>query len=136
MSTQTTLVETSTLLKKSGTVALDANGNGVLIFDPDNARQRWEITSVIVSTNQNAIATVVPQVTLAVNTTDLGTMSPANQRGGTWNGNQDTFAGQIDIGPCDFVSVIFAPPTGTSGTPLSGVLATAILTGTKYTRRS
>lgn len=136
MSTTAAVVETSTLLKKSGTVTLDANGNGVLTFDPDNARQRWEIASVIVSTNQLATATVVPLVTLAVNSTQMATMSPANQRGASWNGNQDTFTGQIDIGPCDFVSVIFGPPAGTSGTPMAGVLATAILTGTKFTRRA
>jgi hypothetical protein len=135
MSIPATIVETSTLLKKSGTVVLDGNGNGVLIFDPDNARQRWEVTSVVVSTNQAAIAGMVPVVTLAVNTVALSTMSPSNQRGASWNGNQDTFSGQIDIGPCDFLSIIFAPPTGSVGTPLAGVLATAIVTGTKYTRR-
>jgi hypothetical protein len=130
-----TLVETSTLLKKSGTVTLDADGYGILTFDPDNANQRWEVTEIIVSTNQNVGAAVVPVVMLGLNTTSLATMSPGNSQGQTWSGNQDTFTGVMNVGPCDFVAVIFAPPPGMSGTPMAGVLATAIMTGNKYTRR-
>jgi hypothetical protein len=130
-----TMVETATLLKKSGTVTLDASGNGVLLFDPDNANQRWEVTSVIVSTNQPVGATVVPLVTLARNTTSLSTMSEGNTEGMTWSGNQDVFSGQMNLGPCDFAAVIFAPPPGLVGTPMAGVLASVVLTGTKYTRR-
>jgi hypothetical protein len=136
MSTPAGIVETQTLLKKSATVTLDANGNGVITFDPDNARQRWEVTSLVSSTNQVAIATVVPVVTLAMNTPSLATMSQGNQRGSSWNGNQVTFQGEIDVGPCDFLSVIYSPPAGTVGTPLAGIQATAVVTGSKFTRRS
>ena len=128
------IVETSLLLKKSGQVTLDSTGNGVLIFDPDSARQRWEITSIVVTTNQASTASVVPIVTTALNSTAFSTMSPGNQRGATWSGNQDTWEGKIDVGPCDFFSVIFSPPTG-QGASLSGVICTAVITGTKYTRR-
>lgn len=124
------------LLRKSGTVTLDAGGHGTLTFDPDNAHQRWEVTGVVVSTNQDATATTVPVATLAVNTVSYGTMSPGNQRGASWNGNQDTFRGQLDIGPADFLTVLFTPPAGSAGAPLSGVVATAVVSGTKYTRRS
>lgn len=122
-------------LKKSGQVKLDSTGHGILTFDPDHANQRWEVTGIVVSTNQASTTTVVPQVTLAKNTTALGTMSAGNQAGSTWQGNMDTFSGLWSIGPCDFLSIIFAPPTGQSGTPLSGVIASAVLSGSKFTRR-
>jgi hypothetical protein len=127
--------EVQAQLKKSGQVTLDANGNGVLTFDTDNARQRWEITQVVVSTNQAATATTVPLVTLALNTSVLTHMSAGNARGASWNGNQETFTGVEDVGPCDFFAVMFSPPQGQSGTPLSGVIASAVITGSKYTRR-
>lgn len=123
-------------LKKSQQVTLDANGNGVIIFDPDNARQRWVVRQVVVTTNQGATATVVPVVTLAMNTAAFSTMSPGNQRGSSWNGNQMTFTGSEAVGPCDFFSVIFRPPNGQSGTPLAGVICTAVVTGDKFTRRT
>lgn len=128
------IVETALQLKKSGQVTLDSTGNGVLIFDPDSARQRWEITHIVVATNQSSTATVVPIVTTALNTTGLSTMSPGNQRGATWDGNQDTWEGLIDVGPCDFFTMLFSPPTG-QGASLAGVICSAIITGTKYTRR-
>lgn len=126
--------ETQAQLRKTGSVTLDANGNGVIIFDPDNARQRWVVTGVVVSDNQAATSTVIPVATIALNTTSLSTMSPANQRGATWSGNQDTFGGALDVGPCDFMAVIFSPPPGTGGSVLAGVICTAIVTGVKYGR--
>lgn len=128
--------EITSALKKSGQITLDASGLGVLTFDPDHANQRWEIDFVVVSTNQPATATTVPVVTLAMNTTSFGTLSPGNHQGATWNGNQETFSGRWDVGPCDFLSVLFSPPAGASGAPLSGVIGSAVVTGTKYTRRS
>lgn len=129
-------VEVSGQLIKSGHVTLDANGNGVLTFDPDNANQRWVVNSVVVSTNQSATATDIPIATLALNTTSLATMSTGNQRGATWSGNNDTFAGNMDVGPCDFLAVLFSPAIGQPSAPLVGVIASAVVTGTKYTRRS
>lgn len=129
-------VEIESLLKASKQTTLDANGNGVLTFDPDNANQRWEVEYVVCSTNQSAAATVVPVVTLADRTVSLATMSPGAQRGASWNGNQVTFTGSVPVGPCDYLSVIFAPPAGTSGASLSGVIVTAVVTGRKFTRRS
>lgn len=129
-------VETEGQLRKTGQVTLDATGNGVLTFDPDHARQRWEVTKVVVATNQAATATVVPVASCALNTTAFATLSAGNNRGQSWSGNQDTFTGQVDVGPCDFLAVTFSPPPGQSGTPLSGVIASAVITGTKYTRRA
>lgn len=125
-------------LKKTGSVTLDANGNGVLTFDPDHANQRWEVTSIVVKTNQPAAATVTPVATTAINTITLGTMSPGNQRGASWSGNQDTFTGLMKIGPCDFLTIIFSPPPGQAGAAavLNGVIATAVVSGTKFTRRA
>jgi hypothetical protein len=129
-----TWTETQAQLRKTGSCTLDANGNGVIIFDPDNARQRWVVTSVVVSDNQSATSTVIPVATVALNTTALSTMSSGNQRGATWSGNQDTFQGSLDVGPCDFMAVLFSPPPGTGGSALAGVICTAIVTGTKYGR--
>jgi len=126
-------------LKKSGQVTLTAAGTGVITFDPDNARQRWEVTSVVVKTSQAAAAAVVPVAPLAVNTADIGTLSPGNHRGSSWSGNQDTFSGLIRVGPCDYLTVAFSPPAGSTAAQiaaLAGVTAAAVVTGTKYTRRA
>lgn len=128
--------ETAGILTKAGQVTLDASGNGVIIFDPDNANQRWEVTNIDVSTNQNGTATTVPMVTIALDTVDLATLASQNQRGSTWSGNQDQWSGgTIDVGPCNFLSICFSPVPGASGAPLAGVLAKARIVGTKYTRR-
>ena len=128
--------ETAGQLLQAGQVKLDSSGNGVLIFEPSNARQRWVVSSVTVSTNQAATATTVPVATVAKNTTAAGTLSQGNNRGQSWSGNQDTFAGEIDISPADFLSILFSPAPGQSGSPLSGVIAYATVTGTRYTRRA
>lgn len=128
--------ELTSALKKSGQVKLDANGHGVLTFDPDHANQRWEVDFVVVGTNQPATATTVPVATLAMNTVSFDTLSAGNNQGATWNGNQETFSGRWDVGPCDFLTVLFSPPAGAAGAPLAGVIGYAVVTGTKYTRRS
>ena len=128
--------EIKSQLRKSGQVTLNSAGKGYISFDPDSMRQRWVVTSVVVTTNQNASSTVVPVATVALNSTDTSTASPGNLDSATWSGNQDTWDGEMDVGPCDFFSVLFAPPTGQSGAPLSGVICTAVIKGTKYTRRS
>lgn len=128
--------EIKSQLRKSGQVTLNSAGKGYIAFDPDSMRQRWVVTSVVVTTNQNASSTVVPVATVALNSTDVSTASPGNLDSATWSGNQDTWDGEMDVGPCDFFAVLFAPPTGQSGTPLSGVICTAVIKGTKYTRRS
>ena len=131
--------ETASQLKAPASVTLGANGTGTVSFSPDSANQRWVLDEVTMSTNQAATATVVPYATLALNTTDISTMSQGNQRGTSWAGNNDQFTGELDVGPCDFVSVLFYPPPGSTGpqiAALAGVIATAVVTGTKYTRRS
>lgn len=114
------VTEAAGQLRASGTVILDESGNGVISLSPDNARQRWEVTSVVVSTNQAAAATVVPVATVALNTSDIATLSDGNNRGQSWSGNQDTFAGKTDIGPCDNLSVGFSAPPGTASTTTTG----------------
>lgn len=128
-------VETQAQLKKSGNVKLNASGQGTIYFDPDTARQRWVVNTIIVSTNQAFSAGTVPTVTVALNSNDITTMSDGNGQGSTWSGNQDTYRGEIDVSPADFLSIIFAPPTGQSGTSMSGVICTAVITGVKYNRR-
>lgn len=123
----------------SGSVVLDSTGSGVITFDPANARQRWEVKAVRVSTNQAATATTVPVATMARNTTIASQLSQGNNFGASWSGNQDVFTGQMDIGPADFLSVIFAPPPGATAAQvaaLAGVTCYATVTGTRYTRRT
>lgn len=128
--------ESQAQLKKSGVVRLNSTGQGTIYFDPDTARQRWVVNTVIVTTNQAFSAGTVPTVNLALNSNDITTMSDGNQRGATWSGNQDTWTGEIDVGPADFLSIIFSPPTGQSGTSLNGVICNAVVTGVKYNRRA
>lgn len=133
------VTEVSSGLRYSAQVTLDSTGSGVITFDPSSARQRWVVDSVVVSTNQAATATVVPVATVALNTTVASQLSQGNNRGASWSGNQDVFAGQMDVGPCDFLSVIFAPPAGSTASQvavLAGVIAYATVTGTRYTRRT
>ncbi len=130
--------ETATQLRTSGKVTLNASGSGSISFTPDSSNQRWVITSVVVSTNQAATALCVPWATLALNTTDITQMSQGNQRGTTYNGAQNTFSGAMDIGPMDFVSVLFYPPPGATTAQinaLAGVICSVVVQGTKYTRR-
>lgn len=131
--------ETASQLRKSGQVTLDSGGHGVLTFETDSANQRWVITQIVINTNQPATATVVPQCTLALNTTDITQLSQANARGTSWSGNNDTFSASVDVGPMDFMSLLFFPPPGSTPTQISelaGVIAGATVQGTKYTRRA
>ena len=133
------VTEVSGQLHKAGQVVLDSAGNGVLTFDPASARDRWEVTSVVVSTNQPATATVVPVATVAKNTATVAQLGQGNNRGQSWSGNQDTFTGQVDISAADYLSVLFSPPPGaTAGqiATLAGVIGYATVTGTRYTRRA
>ena len=130
--------ETAGQLKQTGSVTLNAGGIGTVTFSPVNANQRWVIGKVVVSTNQDATAVVIPYATLALNTVDFATLSQGFQRGTSWAGNNDSFSGTMDVGPCDFFSVLFYPPPGSSPSQvaqLAGVIATAVATGTSYTRR-
>jgi hypothetical protein len=133
------VTEISGQLRYAAQVKLDATGNGVMTFDPASARERWEVTSVVVSTNQAANATVVPVATVGKNTLVASQLSQGNSRGSSWSGNQDVFSGQVDISPADYLSVIFSPPPGATNTQitaLSGVICYATVTGTRYVRRS
>jgi hypothetical protein len=128
-------VETQAQLKKNGYCTLNSQGQGVITFDPDSARQRWVVTTVVVKTNQAFSAGTVPTVQLALNSVTIPTMSDGNARGSSWSGNQDTWTGEVDVSSGDFLSVLFAPPAGMSGASLSGVQCTAVVTGVKYNRR-
>lgn len=128
--------ESEAQLKKSGNVTLNSAGQGTIYFDPDSARQRWVVNTIVVTTNQAFNAGTVPTVDVALNSNDITTMSDGNRRGATWSGNQDTYEGHIDVGSGDFLSIIFGPPAGQSGTSLAGVICTAVVTGVKYNRRA
>jgi hypothetical protein len=128
--------EVSGGLRKSGSVVLDASGKGVIEFAPSNGNQRWVITSVVVSTNQSSTASLVPYATGALNTTDISMLSPVNDFGATFDGNNDTLSGAKDVAPTDTFCVLFYAPPGQSGSSLAGVRASAVVRGTYYTRRA
>lgn len=117
--------EASGQLHKADSAIMDGTGGATLIFTTENARQRWEVTTVVVSTNQDPTVAPYPRAEVFVNDSS----SMGNSQGATWTGNQDTFTGTTDVGPCDNLIVVF-----TGGPP--GATATARLGGTKYTRRS
>jgi hypothetical protein len=130
------ITEVQGQLRKAGQVTLDSTGNGVLTFDPASARERWEVETVVVRTSQAATATVVPVATVGLNTVVASQLSQSNSRGQSWSGNQDIFSGRIDVGPCDYLSVIFTPAPGQNGSSMSGVIAYATVTGKRFTRRA
>jgi hypothetical protein len=117
--------EVSGQLRKAGSVVLDASGYGEILFDPENARQRWEVTAVVLSTSQPPAVTPIPQVSVYVNHPS----SPGNSQGSSWAGTKDTLKGLSNVGPCDFLAVVFS-----GGIP--GSVAFANIAGTKYTRTS
>ncbi len=130
--------ETASQLRVSGNCILDSSGNGAITFSPDNANQRWVVTSVLNATNQPQVSLVIPYCTLALNTINISQLSQGNQRGSTYNGQQNSFSGSMDIGPCDFVSALFYPPPGSTAAQIAvlvGVEANVVVIGTKYTRR-
>ena len=134
----TTFGETTGQLRSAGTTILNPAGQGTVYFSPGSANERWEVTYVGVSTNQPQATTITPIATLALNSNDTATMSQANARGSSWSGNQDAFTGLVHVGACDFLSVLFYPPPGATPaqiTQLAGVVASVVLTGTRYTKR-
>jgi len=128
--------EIASQLRQSQQVTLDANGNGVLYFTPSSGNQRWVVSTVTVQTNQAATATVVPVATMAMNAHDLATMAAGALVGASWSGNNDTWTGAQDVGPCDTLAILFSAPPGASGSSLAGVIANAVVRGTSYTRRA
>lgn len=131
--------ETASQLRTSAQGTLNAAGAAAITFSPDSANQRWVISQIVVSTNQLATAQVVPFAGIALNTTDITQLSQGNQRGTSYSGNNDTYSGVIDVGPCDFLSILFYPPPGSTPgqiATLAGVIANAVVLGTKYTRRA
>jgi hypothetical protein len=122
-------VETQGELHQAGSVTLDSNGNGTVTVMPDNARQRWEVRRVVVSTNQSATSTLIPVAEVFVNSTQ----SRASSRGATWSGNQDILDTNIRVGPCDVLNVVFSPGPGGAA---PGVIASAVVEGDRFTRRS
>ena len=102
--------EVSGILKRSGMVTLDSNGNGVISLSPQNSRQRWIVTGVFVTTNQGQTAIPVPIATVSLNGVHFGrsiAISPGASISASWSGNQDTFTGNLDVGPCDQLQIIF-----------------------------
>lgn len=128
--------EVSGPVRKSSTVVLDASGKGVVEFAPHSGNTRWIITSVVVSTNQTATASLIPYATAALNTFDISMLSATNDFGATYEANNDAFYGSMDVPPTATFCVLAYPPPGQSGSPLAGVRFTAVVRGTYYTRRN
>lgn len=117
------MTEIEGYLDESSQVVLDGSGNGTVIFDVVNSWQRWVVDSVRVKTTQGDTETPYPSAELY---SGPGIFDRFSQ-GKTWTGNNDVFQGRLDL---DSGSELFVIWTG--GIP--GTLATARVTGKRYTR--
>jgi hypothetical protein len=104
-----------------GSAKLDASGNGQIYFTVYSANHRWLIYEVVVNVVTVLSPQVFPQVTLHIG----GQAQAGLSEGASWNGNQETFQGQILMDACDDLTVDFA------GGALNQV-CTAIIEGTNY----
>jgi hypothetical protein len=144
------ITEAAGQLRLSGSAVMGA-GQAVISFDPSNARQRWEVTGVVVSTDQAASATAVPVVAVVLNAADRVPVSQGGKRSHSWDGNMVTLAVKVKAGPADSVAVVFTDPGAASaasgiyldeytatypGTAMDGITCYATITGTRYTRRA
>lgn len=114
--------EVEGILNVSGHVTLDANGNGTIDFEVQNAWQRWVVTEIPVSTSQNSSTPPYPTAEVFA-----GPISPAFSQGATWTGNQDTFRGTVHVDQGTDLHVVFS-----GGVP--GSVAYARPAGRRYTR--
>ena len=78
---------TTQILDESGSVVLDASGNGIVTLQPD-AFRTWTVTGINVRTDQGVTTTPVPQCTVY-----LGDRSPGQIVAQTWMGNRATAGG-------------------------------------------
>jgi hypothetical protein len=142
--------EIAGLLRLSGSAVMGA-GQAVISFDPPNARQRWEVTGAIISTDQPATATAVPVAAVVLNAADRVPVSQGGKRSHSWDGNMVTLPLRVQAGPADSVAVVFTDPGAASaesgvyldtytatypGTAMDGTVCYATITGTRYTRRA
>ena len=106
-------------LNETGSVTLDANGNGTFQLVPGGARERWLVT---------LINTVVQQTTIAVPTLRVyrGSAQPINLLGGTFTGNLDS--NSTDQWLLNMNEGLVFQYTGGS----LGDVATARIEGTRY----
>lgn len=112
------------LLEVSATVILDSNGDGTIDFGVQNAWQRWEVTTVVVSTNQAKNQTPYPVAAVYA-----GPIAEPYVQGVSWTGNQDTFSGVVNVHEGSDLHVVW-----TGG--IAGTVAKARVYGTRYTRMS
>jgi hypothetical protein len=135
-------------LRLSGQAAVNS-GVAVIRFDPGSGRERWEVRSVVASTNQAASATSIPKVAVMLGASQFVPVSQAGNRGHSWDGNMVTLACNVNVGPADWLGIVFTSPdpyetTGVyldmytdayPGTLADGTICYAVITGTRYTRR-
>ncbi|WP_298561399.1 hypothetical protein [Streptomyces luteogriseus] len=84
---------TTQVLDEPGTVVLDANGYGLITFQPESFRT-WNVTSINVRTDQGPAETPVPQCTVY-----LGVVDPGAIKAQTYMGNRSTAQGSIIVQP-------------------------------------
>lgn len=87
----------------TGTVTLDANGNGTITLQPGSHWLRWEVTHVNVKTSQASGTTPVPTAEVYVN----DSAEFANHHGGTRDGDLDVSRGRVPMDGTDVLLVVF-----------------------------
>ncbi len=115
-------MEVKAILNVAKSVTLDGSGNATMDFTVSGAWERWEITSIVFSTNQASTAPPFPEAFVY-----SGPISPHYLQCSTASGNQDTGSGLIlaDVG--NDVHVVYSGG-------LAGSIATVTLSGDKFTR--
>ena len=95
-------------------------GNGSVGFDADSGNHKWVIEDIVVATSQAQNTAPYPTATAYLTGQQVGV-----SEGASWIGNQDTMRGQVEIGPCETLTVAFS-----GGVP--GSVATAIAEGDSF----
>lgn len=107
------------ILDVGASVALDATGRGVVVFQTETPRQQWRVQNVAVS------GTSALDVDAKVY---FGTEAPGNYVGGTNQGNNDNLPCDVTMDPSKVLTIVWS-----GGTP--GARQTASLIGSYLVAR-
>lgn len=108
-------------LRRTARVTLDGNGNGSVMFEVFSANHRWQIRTLVASTDQAQTAAPYPQVVAYLGQNQQA----ARSEGGSWLGNQVTMRGDVDMDAGEDLTVAF-----TGGVP--GTVASVVIEGDSY----
>jgi hypothetical protein len=115
-------METEASLDETGSVVLDASGNGTVVLRPSNAHERWVITTTVVRVNSG---TNIPSCVTYAGSSGVTGGTPVDT---TVTGNGDSSDTRVEINPGSFFTVVW-----TGGDV--GATASVTVTGKRIQRR-